>query len=130
MNGVTRNWPLSLLGDGIYPECVIFVGPNHYPRIAARTHMMKIQEATRNSMDQLFGCLQGPFKILHLEFFEWDVAKVVLIWEVRVIVHNDLVGLRGRSDVGDEIDANGQHIAGEAIVPAFVELPSSVAGSQ
>lgn len=122
VNGVPRDWLLYFLADGIYPQWSIFVGPNHAPLNRAEAHMTQRQEAIRKDVERLFGCLQGRFKILRREWFEWDLDFVIAVSEVCVILHNMLVQLRLGGGMNDEFDANGVRIRDEGLIKEFMDL--------
>lgn len=121
INGQQRHWPLYLLGDGIYPRWAIFVLPRSSPSSQKEQFMTSRQESTRKDVERLFGCLQGRFKILRREFFEWSDESIVKISKVCVIIHNMLVQLRLNGELDDEIDSNGRRISSESVVEEFAE---------
>jgi Plant transposon protein len=113
VNGVRRDWPMYLLADGMYPSWATFCGSNHSPISLKEKCFSKRQEATRKDVERLFGCLQGRFKILRREWFQWDINFVVQVSEACVILHNMLVEFRRDEKLDDEFDVNGNCIHDE-----------------
>jgi Plant transposon protein len=68
----------------------------------------------------LFGCVQGRFKILRREWFEWDIDFVVRVSEVCTILHNMLVRLRCEGELDDEVDINGNRVCNETFIEEFI----------
>jgi Plant transposon protein len=124
VNGTTRDWPMYLLADVIYLSWAIFCGPNHSPMNIKEKYFSQRKEATRKDAERLFGCLQGRFKILWREWFEWDIDFVIQVSEVCVILHNMLVELRRDGKLDDEFDANGNRVRDECVIQEFMELPT------
>lgn len=94
VNGEARDWPLYLLADGIYGDWAIFQKPISSPADEKESHLTQRQESVRKDVERFNGCLQGRFKILRQESFEFDAEFIVSISNCCVILHNMLVELR------------------------------------
>jgi hypothetical protein len=129
LNGMRHDWYLYFLCDGIYPNWEILVGPNHSPLTCEESHMTMRQESVRKDVERFFGCLQGRFKILRRESFEWSLSFLIEISEVCVIIHNMLVELRMMGELEDETDEIGNRVRGESLVREFMNLPTSLSST-
>lgn len=129
LNGSPRSWLLYMLVDGIYPEWSIFVGPNSAPLNDRELHMTKRQESVRKDIERFFGCLQGRFKILRQERFEWSDAELILITNTCVILHNMLVKMTMEGQLADEMDESGVVCAERDLVEEFFTAPSGYSDS-
>lgn len=85
VSGMRRHFLLCMLVDGIYPDWSIFIGPKHATTNRKEERMTKRQEAIRKDVERFFGYVQGRFKILRQELFEWSDEQIVLISNVCVI---------------------------------------------
>ena len=110
VNGVTRNWPLYYFADGIYPEWSIFVKPLPAPVNDRERYFTKRQMSVGKDVERLFGVLQGRFKILRHESFEWSDSILILISQVCVILHNKIVDMHRRGECMDEVDEHGNTV--------------------
>ena len=124
LDGKRHNWLLYFLVDGIYPKWAIFVGPCHSPASEQEAYMTKRQEAVRKAVERFFGCLQGRFRILRGEGFEWKLEDLILISEVCVILHNMLDSLRKEKELEDEMDENGNILKELALLEEFMDTSS------
>jgi Plant transposon protein len=129
LNGMRHDWYLYFLCDGIYPNWAILVRPNRSPLTCEEPHMTMRQESVRKDVDRLFGCLQGRFKVLRRESFEWSLSFLIEISEVCVIIHNMLVELRMMGDLEDETDEIGNRVMDESLVREFMNLPTSLSST-
>jgi Plant transposon protein len=84
LNGLQCDWHLYYVCDGIYPNWGILVGPNHSPITPEVSDMTLWQESVRKDVERLFGCLQGRFKILRRESFEWSLPFLISQYASRV----------------------------------------------
>ena len=91
--GVTRNWLLYMLSDGIYPPWCIFAKPNHTPITEKYTLYTRLQKSVRKDIERFFGVLQGRFRILRHELHEWSDELIILISQVCVVLHNMIVDM-------------------------------------
>jgi hypothetical protein len=122
IDGITRNWLMYYLYDGIYPLYAIFVRQIHAPISDGEKCMTKQQEATRKSFERIFGALQGHFHILSNERHEWSDDMLILISQVCIIIHNILVIPRIRGELDDEIDNEGRFIPREEFMEEFASI--------
>lgn len=60
---------------------------------------------------------------------EREVVSLVEVSECCAIVHNQLVELRLRGELGDALDASRRQVRSEDPVPEFADMPSSVEGN-
>lgn len=126
INGVKRYWLLYVLADGIYPDWCIFAKPNHAPLNEKESYYSSRQEAQRKDIERFFGVLQGRFKILRHELFEWSDEMVILISDVCVILHNMIVDMHRRDELGEETNSEGGSVD---VVGEFTENVSHLLGS-
>lgn len=125
MGGIHRNWPLYFLTEGIYGDWAIFQKPIHSPQDEIEAHYSERQESTRKDVKRFNGCLQGRFKILRHESFEFDDAFIVSISNRCNILHNMLAELRLSGELEDEYDIAGNRIRDEGILAEFIEAFNS-----
>lgn len=97
VNGVLRNWVLYFLTDGIYGDWALFQKPITSPVDEKEEYLTERQESTRKDVERFNGCLQGRFKILRHESFEFDPEFIVSISNCCVIIHNILADSAARS---------------------------------
>ena len=126
VNSVTRNWPLYYLAAGIYPEWSIFVKPLPVPVNDRERYFAERQMSVRKDVERLFGVLQGRFKILWHESFEWSDSILILIKQVCVILHNMILDMHRRGECMDEVDEHGNTVN---IVTEFDLLADEIASS-
>eukprot|EP00173_Palmaria_palmata_P001450 Plantae.Rhodophyta-Palmaria_palmata.ctg18086.p1 GENE.Plantae.Rhodophyta-Palmaria_palmata.ctg18086~~Plantae.Rhodophyta-Palmaria_palmata.ctg18086.p1 ORF type:complete len:169 (+),score=21.43 Plantae.Rhodophyta-Palmaria_palmata.ctg18086:328-834(+) len=98
-----------------------FCKPIHSPVDAREAHLCERQESTRKDVERFFGCLQGRFKILRNDSFEFDAAFIVSISNCCVILHNMLAELRLSGELDDEYDVEGNRIRDEGILAEFMD---------
>lgn len=101
LNGLLRDWPMYFLVGGIYPFWNIFVETIHAPRTQKELHLTRRQEATREDIQRLLGCLQGRFKIIRRESFNYNRRGIIETSVVCVFLHNMVAELRLDGKLGD-----------------------------
>ena len=109
-------WSLYYLTDGSYPDWSISVKPNHVPKNAKESVMTAAQEGRRKDVEQLFGVLQGRFKILRHEFHEWMHESLSDILDTCIILHNMLVKCRLNGQLENEVVDNGDFITATQVI--------------
>jgi len=104
VNGVSRNWVPYMLRDVIYPSWPIIVWRISAPVNDRELSLASQKESVRKDIERFFGVLQGKFKILRHEMFEWSEGNLIFISQVSVILHNMIVDMAQRRG---EVDENG-----------------------
>ena len=120
LDGQVKKWFLYYLTDGIYPNWSIFLKPVHNTLTPKERTMTKAQESQRKDVERFFGVLQGRFKILRHEFYEWSDSGIVDVLHVCVIIHNILITCSKNGELQNEEDESGNCLTSDGIIEEFL----------
>ena len=110
IDGTVCHWPFYLPFDGIYPNWTIFVKPNPALFNEREKLISEKQMGVRKDVERLFGVFARGFRVIRHESHEWSDSIIILISQVCVILHNMIVDMNGRGELGEETDENGYAI--------------------
>lgn len=122
LNGVRRSWLLYFLEDSIYPRWAKVFLPDDAATCAKQAYPGRIQESARKDATRLFGCLQGRFHILRLDRLEWSDETVLIMAQVCVILHNNIVIMRKAGELDE--DSARVNLVGEFWEPPAHDTPA------